>query len=155
MIPRGVEPGHGVEPPTLGGLHERRQPDRLEQLPQRPGDRAQLGHRRVRRRIDVHDDPVRALQLLHCGQPDGSRRAGHRDPQHRLEHRPDQHVHLQPDRHECGGDEAVTLTGTITAVLFAGDTAVEVIVGATINTLACLSPPGITSRFGVTTLTIT
>lgn len=49
----------------------------------------------------------------------------------------------------------VTLTGTITAVLFAGDTAVEVIVGATINTLACLSPPGITSRFGVTTLTIT
>jgi hypothetical protein len=54
-----------------------------------------------------------------------------------------------------GGDEVVTLTGTITAGLFAGDTAVEVIIGPTLDTLACLSPPGITSRIGVTTLTIT
>ncbi len=54
-----------------------------------------------------------------------------------------------------GGNTVVTLTGTITAGLFAGDSAVQVIVGPTLDTLSCLIPPGITSRFSVTTLTIT
>jgi hypothetical protein len=54
-----------------------------------------------------------------------------------------------------GGNTVVTLTGAITQGLFAGDAAVSVIVGPTVDTLKCLIPPGITSLFAVITLTIT
>lgn len=54
-----------------------------------------------------------------------------------------------------GGNTIVVFTGTIVAGLFAGDSAVEVVVGPTLSTLDCLTPPGITSRIGVVTLTIT
>jgi hypothetical protein len=53
-----------------------------------------------------------------------------------------------------GGNTVITLIGAITQGLFAGDTAVEVIVGPTPDTLKCLTPPGITSVFGAVTLTI-
>jgi hypothetical protein len=53
------------------------------------------------------------------------------------------------------GNTVVTLTGAITAGLFAGDAAEEVIVSPALNLLGCLTPPGITSLFSATTLTIT
>ncbi|MGB3443479.1 MAG: hypothetical protein WBA97_32485 [Actinophytocola sp.] len=52
-----------------------------------------------------------------------------------------------------GGNTVLTRTGAVTAGLFAGDTAVEVIVGPTVNLLNCLAPPGITEKFDVVTLT--
>jgi hypothetical protein len=55
----------------------------------------------------------------------------------------------------AGGNTIVIFTGTIVAGLFAGDSALEVVVGPTLSTLDCLTPPGITSRTGVVTLTIT
>lgn len=54
-----------------------------------------------------------------------------------------------------GGNTVTTYTGTITAGLFAGDTAVEVVTGPELNLLDCLTPPGVTHRSGVTALTIT
>jgi hypothetical protein len=45
--------------------------------------------------------------------------------------------------------------GSITSGLFAGATAIGVITGPSINLLNCLAPPGVTSRTGVVTLTIT
>jgi hypothetical protein len=53
------------------------------------------------------------------------------------------------------GDTVVTLTGSITAGLFTGDAAEEVIVSPSLNLLGCLTPPGITSLFSTTTLVIT
>ena len=52
------------------------------------------------------------------------------------------------------GTAVVTLTGAITAGVFAGDTAVEVITGPSLDILACFMPPGITGRAGATVLTI-
>ncbi len=54
-----------------------------------------------------------------------------------------------------GGSTIVTETGVITAGLFAGDNAVEVITGPTVESLECLSEPGITDRFNILKLEIT
>jgi len=54
-----------------------------------------------------------------------------------------------------GGNTVVTLTGAISQGLFAGDSAVEVLTGPALNTLQCLTPPGITSHTDVVALTIT
>jgi hypothetical protein len=53
------------------------------------------------------------------------------------------------------GQAVVTFTGTITFGEFTGDTAVMVITSATLNVLACLAPPGVTSTSGIVTLDIT
>ena len=53
-----------------------------------------------------------------------------------------------------GGNTVVTLTGVITAGLFAGSSAIETITGPA-NTLQCLFEPGLTDRFNVVTLVIT
>ena len=53
-----------------------------------------------------------------------------------------------------GGNSIVTLAGAISQGLFAGSSALEIITFPTINLLNCLTPPGITSLFGVATLTI-
>lgn len=53
------------------------------------------------------------------------------------------------------GEAVVTFTGTITRGEFTGDTAVMVITSATLNVLACLAPPGVTSTSGIVTLEIT
>ena len=52
-----------------------------------------------------------------------------------------------------GGNTVVTLTGVITAGLFAGSTAIETITGPA-NTLECLFEPGQMNRFNVVTLVI-
>lgn len=54
-----------------------------------------------------------------------------------------------------GGSTIVTETGLITEGLFAGDNAVEVITGPTLDSLDCLSEPGITDRFNILKLDIT
>jgi len=54
-----------------------------------------------------------------------------------------------------GGNTVTTYTGTIATGLFAGDGATEVVTGPELNLLACLTPPGVTHRGGVTVLTIT
>lgn len=53
-----------------------------------------------------------------------------------------------------GGNSVVTLAGAITQGLFAGRTALEVITFPNPNLLGCLTPPGVTSLFGVAALTI-
>jgi hypothetical protein len=46
---------------------------------------------------------------------------------------------------DVGGQTTVTFTGTIVSGRFAGDTAIEQVVFATLNTLQCLAPPGLTA----------
>jgi hypothetical protein len=54
-----------------------------------------------------------------------------------------------------GGSTIVTEIGLITAGLFAGDNAVEVVTGPTLDSLECLSETGITDRFNILKLEIT
>jgi hypothetical protein len=53
-----------------------------------------------------------------------------------------------------GGTNVITSVGTITSGLYAGATAVEVVVGPSLDTLRCLAEPGITDRFTTTLLQI-
>jgi len=53
-----------------------------------------------------------------------------------------------------GGELVVSETGVITAGEFFGDTVQRTVTGPTLNTLQCVSPPGITSRTGVVSLVI-
>jgi hypothetical protein len=56
---------------------------------------------------------------------------------------------------DVGGQTTVTFTGTIVSGEFAGDTAIEQVVFATLNSLQCLAPPGLTALGpGVAILTI-
>jgi len=54
-----------------------------------------------------------------------------------------------------GGELVVSETGVITAGEFSGDTVERIVTGPTLNTLQCLSPPGITGRTGVVSIVIT
>ncbi|MEU5694352.1 hypothetical protein [Actinosynnema sp. NPDC020468] len=54
-----------------------------------------------------------------------------------------------------GGSTVVTLTGSVTAGLFAGAAAVMVVIGPAVNLLACLYAPGLAGRSGVVALEIT
>jgi hypothetical protein len=54
-----------------------------------------------------------------------------------------------------GGELVVSETGVITAGEFVGDTVERIVTGLTLNTLQCVSPPGVTSRTGVVSLVIT
>jgi hypothetical protein len=62
---------------------------------------------------------------------------------------------LRYARSNVGGSTVVTETGTITAGLFVGDNAVEVITGPTLDTLECLSEKGVTDRVNALNLDIT
>lgn len=53
-----------------------------------------------------------------------------------------------------GGQYVAVATGTITAGLFAGSTAVEQVTGPAPSPLDCLQPPGLTSRFNTIVLEI-
>lgn len=53
------------------------------------------------------------------------------------------------------GQSVATFTGTITAGLFAGDTAEEITISPALDPLSCLLGPGVTSRNGTATLAIT
>ena len=55
----------------------------------------------------------------------------------------------------AGGNTVVAFTGLITAGLFAGDGAVEVVSDPDLNLLDCLMPPGATHRTGGTVLAVT
>lgn len=54
-----------------------------------------------------------------------------------------------------GGSTVVTEAGTISSGLFAGSSALEVVVSPALNLLACLSSKGVTSRLGAVTFTVT
>ena len=56
---------------------------------------------------------------------------------------------------QVAGQTLMTLTGTITAGKFMGDTAVQVITIASTNPLGCVASPGVTSAQGTSTLVIT
>jgi hypothetical protein len=53
-----------------------------------------------------------------------------------------------------GGTNVITSTGTITSGLFAGASAIEVVVGPSLDAWKCLSEPGITDRYTTVTLQI-
>jgi hypothetical protein len=53
-----------------------------------------------------------------------------------------------------GGATVVTETGTITAGLFVGDTAVEEIIGPTLDSPECLTKKGVTDRVNTLKLDI-
>jgi hypothetical protein len=46
------------------------------------------------------------------------------------------------------GESVVTFTGSVVSGEFAGDAAVMVVTSATLNALACIAPPGVTSTSG-------
>jgi hypothetical protein len=52
------------------------------------------------------------------------------------------------------GQIVLTIFGTVTAGVFQGSTITILLASPVVNVLACLFPPGITSRIGVGTLTI-
>ncbi|WKU05507.1 hypothetical protein [Micromonospora sp. HUAS LYJ1] len=58
-------------------------------------------------------------------------------------------------RSVLAGQAVTILTGTITAGLFAGSSAQQIIVAPQLNLLGCLLPPGVTEETGTSTLVIT
>lgn len=53
-----------------------------------------------------------------------------------------------------GGNAVITSTGAITAGKFTGSTAEQVVTNATLDTLDCLQPGGVTSATGALTFTV-